>query len=90
MSAQDKHERSQRLIELSEIKRKAHYEQFKGAERPVLWEHSKEGTPLSGFTDNYVRVVATEGVNAVDNNISTVVLGDFSEDGEALLGIPKH
>lgn len=90
VSAQEKHERSQRLIELSEIKRKAHYAQFKGAERPVLWEHSKEGTPLSGFTDNYVRVVATEGVNALDNNISTVVLGDFSEDGEALLGIPKH
>ncbi len=88
VSPQEKHERSQRLIELSEAKRKAHYAACRGAVRPVLWEHSKEGSPLSGFTDNYIRVVATESVKAEDNTVSFVTLGEFSEDNEALLAKP--
>lgn len=87
VSPQEKHERSQRLLELSELKRKAHYAAHYNTERPVLWEHSKEGTPLSGFTDNYIRVIATKQVEAADNSISTVRLGAFSEDSEALMAL---
>ena len=84
VDAQTKHERSQRLLELSEEKRKAHYAKHIGTQRPVLWEHSKKGAPLSGFTDNYIRVTATEGCLAEDNTLSQVTLGTFTEDQETL------
>lgn len=84
VDAQTKHERSQRLLELSEEKRKAHYAKHIGTQRPVLWEHSKKGAPLSGFTDNYIRITATEGCLAEDNTLSQVTLGTFTEDQETL------
>ena len=84
VDAQTKHDRSQRLLELSEEKRKAHYAKHIGTQRPVLWEHSKKGAPLRGFTDNYIRVTATEGCLAEDNTLSQVTLGTFTEDQETL------
>ena len=84
VDAQTKHDRSQRLLELSEEKRKVHYAKHIGTQRPVLWEHSKKGAPLSGFTDNYIRVTATEGCLAEDNTLSQVTLGTFTEDQETL------
>jgi threonylcarbamoyladenosine tRNA methylthiotransferase MtaB len=84
VDAQTKHDRSQRLLELSEEKRKAHYSKHIGTQRPVLWERSKKGAPLSGFTDNYIRVTATEGCLAEDNTLSQVTLGTFTEDQETL------
>lgn len=84
VDAQTKHDRSQRLLELSEEKRKAHYAKHIGTQRPVLWEHSKKGAPLSGFTDNYIRVTATEGCLVEDNTLSQVTLGTFTEDQETL------
>ena len=84
VDAQTKHDRSQRLLELSEEKRKAHYAKHIGTQRLVLWEHSKKGAPLSGFTDNYIRVTATEGCLAEDNTLSQVTLGTFTEDQETL------
>lgn len=85
VSPQVKHERSQRLLELSEKKRLAYYERFVGIERPVLWEHSREGEPLQGFTDNYIRVRQNASKEVVDNTICMVKLGGFSEDKECLL-----
>ncbi len=85
VSPQVKHERSQRLLELSEKKRLAYYERFVGIERPVLWEHSREGEPLQGFTDNYIRVRQNASKEVIDNTISMVKLGSFSEDKECLL-----
>ncbi|MBR4297978.1 MAG: tRNA (N(6)-L-threonylcarbamoyladenosine(37)-C(2))-methylthiotransferase MtaB [Bacteroidaceae bacterium] len=84
VDSQTQHKRSQRLLELSEEKRKAHYAKHIGTQRPVLWEHSKKGAPLSGFTDNYIRVTATEGCLAEDNTLSQVTLGTFTEDQETL------
>ena len=84
VDAQTKHERSQRLLALSEEKRKAHYAKHIGTQRPVLWEHSKKGAPLSGFTDNYIRVTASENCIVEDNTLSVVTLGAFTEDQETL------
>ena len=55
VDAATKHARSQRLLALSEQKRRAFYARFVGTSRPVLWEHAREGEPLQGFTDNYLR-----------------------------------
>lgn len=46
----EKHERSQRLIALSEQKHAAFCQRYAGTERPVLWENG------AGWTDNYIRV----------------------------------
>lgn len=87
VSPQTKHERSQRLLELSERKRTAFYRRFAGTARPVLWEHAKNGTPMQGFTDNYIRVEAAEGLEVRDNSISTVYLSDT---GSATEGAPMR
>ena len=84
VSPQTKHERSQRLLALSEEKRRAHYARFIGTTRPVLWEHAKNGELMQGFTDNYIRVKQVPGAHIGDNTVTTVTLGDFDETGECL------
>ena len=79
-----KHIRSQRLLELSEEKRKAHYARFIGTERTVLWEHAREGEPMQGFTDNYIRVVQHPDATVDDNTLTTVKLGGFTPDTQTL------
>lgn len=88
VTPQEKHERSQRLIAISEEKRIAHYQRHIGEERPVLWEHARPGKPLQGWTDNYIRVELAEGYVATPDAMGRVCLGDFSEDGEALMAVP--
>lgn len=88
VSAAERHERSQRLIALSEQKRKAFYARHSGSVRPVLWEHAKAGHPFHGFTDNYIRVIQPAGEAVEDNVITQVRLGGFSADGESLIGEP--
>ena len=97
VTPQQKHERSQRLIAISEEKRIAHYKQYVGTERPVLWERplplpspTGEGGPkqlLRGWTDNYIRVETTSPL-AHPESMGRVRLGDFTEDREALIATP--
>lgn len=85
VSADEKHRRSQMLLALSEEKTKAFYEAHIGRESVVLMEKSKAGTPMHGFTDNYVRVELPHD-NSLDNQLLRVRMGGFNEDGTALLG----
>lgn len=86
VSPQEKHERSRRLIELSEQKRQAFYEKYVGTARTVLWEHAKEGHLMHGFTDNYIRVEATREAEQ-DNLLTPVRLGGFNEERDALTSL---
>lgn len=88
VSPQQKHERSQRLIAISEEKRIAHYNQFIGTVRPVLWEHARPGKPLLGWTDNYIRVQLAEGYSATPDALSQATLTAFTPDQEALIAVP--
>ena len=90
VTPQTKHARSNRLLALSEEKRKAFYARFIGTERPVLWEHARPDEPMQGFTDNYIRVVQAEGASVADNKLTVVKLGDFSADGETLCQCLKN
>ena len=83
--AQEKHARSQRLLELSDEKTKAFYARHIGAEAEVLMEKSKAGTPMHGFTKNYIRVELAHD-EKLDNHLVKVRLGDFNEDGTSLKG----
>lgn len=87
---EEKKERSQKILDLSESITHAFYERYIGKVRPVLLEHSKSRRTMHGFTDNYIRVEIDlpEGVqsNMVDNTIVNVRLGEFNADGTALKG----
>ena len=83
--AQEKHARSQRLLELSDEKTKAFYARHIGGEAEVLMEKSKAGTPMHGFTKNYIRVELAHD-EKLDNHLVKVRLGDFNEDGTPLKG----
>lgn len=84
VSPEEKHLRSQRLLELSEKKLKDFYARHIDKEAVVLAEHSKPGMPMHGFTENYIRV-ELEKDKVLDNHLVKVRLGDFSADGSALL-----
>ena len=82
-----KHERSQRLIALSEQKRKDFYARHIGQVRPVLTEHSHQGLAAKGFTDNYIHVeVPTAAAPQPDNAVVGYRLTGFNADGSALIG----
>ena len=85
VSPDEKHRRSQLLLALSDEKTKAFYERHIGREAVVLMEKSKAGTPMHGFTDNYVRVELPYDIS-LDNQLVRVRMGDFNEDGTALMG----
>lgn len=85
VSPDEKHERSQRLLAISDEKTKAFYRKHIGREMKVLMEHSKEGVPMHGFTDNYIRVEIKRD-NELDNRIITVRLECFNEDDTSLVG----
>lgn len=53
---QERKERNERLRILSEKKKRAFYEQFKGKEMEVLFEASGEKGKVSGFTRNYLKI----------------------------------
>ena len=85
VSPDEKHRRSQLLLALSDEKIRAFYASHIGQEAVVLMEKSKVGTPMHGFTDNYVRVELPYDLS-LDNQLVRVRMGDFNEDGTALLG----
>ena len=85
VSPDEKHRRSQLLLNLSDEKTRAFYQSHIGKEAVVLMEKSKSGTPMHGFTDNYVRVELPYDLS-LDNKLVRVRLGGFNEDGTALLG----
>jgi len=55
---QIKHDRTNRLLELSETKKRFFYHEHVGETRPVLWESENVDGKMFGFTDNYIKVAA--------------------------------
>ena len=56
VSPQDKHRRSQRLMQLSEERLKAFYSSSLGRELTVIWEHGNYNGLMMGHSENYIRV----------------------------------
>ncbi|MBQ4379947.1 MAG: tRNA (N(6)-L-threonylcarbamoyladenosine(37)-C(2))-methylthiotransferase MtaB [Bacteroidaceae bacterium] len=83
VSQQEKHERSQRLLELSKEKLERFYTSQIGRVRPVLFEHAPKTKPMHGFTDNYIRV-ETKNRPELNNSIVDVRLGEMTENRDAL------
>ncbi len=81
----EKHERSQRLLAISDRKLRAFYECFIGQVRPVLLEHSRTRGLYNGFTDNYIKV-EYHGADC-DNKILPLRLVGWNADESALVAI---
>lgn len=87
VSAKDKKERSQRLLELSEKKTLEFYEMHIGKTMEVLFEKAPRGKAMHGFTRNYVRVElpAKDAKEEFDNQLINVRLKGFNHDKSALI-----
>lgn len=87
VSQQEKHRRTNVMLKLSEAKWTAFAERYVGTVRPVLLEHPQgNGKPMSGFTDNYLRVEVAGAVPELDNTIVSVRLLAFDASTEILKG----
>lgn len=79
VSLQDKRMRSEILHAVSDKKTKAFYLSQIGKQADVLWESTKKGKFMHGFTENYIRVIAPYN-KALINTLQTVTLMAFSEE----------
>lgn len=93
VSQTEKHRRVGEMIALSESKMREFAAPFAGTVRPVLLEHGREGEPMSGYTDNYLKVSVMAPAE-LDNQIVMVRLespqvshmGDISFTGSLAAG----
>lgn len=78
-----KHARSQQLLDLSDRKWRVFYEAHVGQEAKVLFEHTRKGEMMQGFTENYIKVERPYEESWV-NETRTVRLGVWNADHTAL------
>ena len=78
-----KHARSQRLLDLSTHKLEAFYESHQGLEAKVLFEQTRKGGMMHGFTENYIKVEIPYDSHLV-NETRRVTLGSWNDDRSAL------
>ena len=83
---EEKHERSQRLLAISDKKLHAFYERFIGQVRPVLIEKSRTLGLFHGFTDNYIKIESHGTLT--DNEIVPMQLGTWNGAEDALNAAP--
>lgn len=90
VSPEEKHERSQQILAISDQKLHTFYNRYIGEVRPVLLEHSRKKNVMYGFADNYIRVevrVAEPCMShKLDNAIVSVRLGEWNAEHDALVG----
>lgn len=84
VDVRERHERCNKMIDLSNKKLRAFYKAYQGTIRPVLFEQPAKGAPMHGFTDNYIRVEMPYDREAI-NEVRLVQLGEFNEAGDALM-----
>lgn len=87
VSSQEKKQRSQRLLDLSERKTQEFYAKHIGNIVEVLFEKAPKGKSMHGFTRNYIRVElpSKEAKPEFDNQLINVRLKGFNHDKSALI-----
>ncbi len=87
VTEEEKKERSQRLLTLSDEKLHRFYQQHIGQRVEVLFEQAPRGRAMHGFAKNYVRVELPPASdnNLLDNQIRNVLLERFNRDSSALI-----
>ncbi|MDR1557848.1 MAG: tRNA (N(6)-L-threonylcarbamoyladenosine(37)-C(2))-methylthiotransferase MtaB [Tannerellaceae bacterium] len=75
--------RSRRLLDLSETKLHAFYTRHIGRQAEVLFEHTRKGNLMHGFTENYIKVeIPCDAASA--NEIRRVRLAGWNDERTAL------
>lgn len=81
---EEKHARSKRLLDISDQKWRAFYDEQIGNTAAVLFEHTRRGKNMHGFTANYVKVETPYNTELI-NRITTVRLNGWNSDQTALI-----
>ena len=84
-----KHIRSKLLLDISDRKWHAFYEKHIGRTAEVLFEHTRRGNRMHGFTPNYIKVELPYDA-AFINEPRKVVLGKWNNDKTALTCNPAN
>jgi threonylcarbamoyladenosine tRNA methylthiotransferase MtaB len=79
-------ERNEQLRILSEKKKRHFYNAFTNQNRPVLFESHKDSNYITGFTDNYIKVILPKTEELV-NTIDQVYLSEINGDGDMVATI---
>lgn len=83
-----KHIRSKALLDLSDERLHAFYRSQLGSTRKVLFEHTRRGKRMHGFTENYVKLYADYDVSLV-NAVKEVTVGAYDEEEMAMKAVFK-
>ena len=81
-----KQARSKALLDLSDKKLRAFYESQKGTRRNVLFEHTRRGQQMHGFTENYIKLSA-EFDPALINRMTEVEVGMYDDNEMAMKAV---
>lgn len=80
-----KHRRTNVMLRISECKLADFALRFSGTVRPVLLEHQRPRRPMTGFTDNYLKV-EVKPVAEYANKVVPVMLGEVIDNGDVMKG----
>lgn len=80
----EKHRRTNIMLKVSEKKLSDFTSRFIGTVRPVLVEHRRGNRPMTGFTDNYLKIeIAPE--DSIANTIIPVMLDKMTDNDPGLI-----
>lgn len=82
----EKHRRTHMMLALSEKKLADFSRRFIGTVRPVLMEHPNSRHPMTGFTDNYLKVTVEGAPMKLDNTIVDVRITGMADGSEEMKG----
>jgi threonylcarbamoyladenosine tRNA methylthiotransferase MtaB len=83
VSVEERRRRNLMLRGLSEMKKRAFYEQYLGTSRDVLFEHHKNTALLTGFTDNYIKIELPYQSEKL-NTIAPIHLDKINAEGDVV------
>lgn len=81
-----KHDRSKALHDISDEKLRLFYESQKGSTRKVLFENTRHGEMMHGFTENYIKLCAPYNAKLI-NTVTEVTVGEYNEEEMAMSAI---
>ena len=83
-----KHARGKALLDVSETKLAEFYRSQQGTRRKALFEHTKYGDKMFGFTENYVRVFADYDTDII-NRVVDIEVGEWEHETSAMQALTK-
>lgn len=84
-----KHARCKALLDISDEKLKKFYQSQQGKEGKVLFEHTRYGDKMHGFTENYVKIETLYDESKI-NIVKNITLGGFNQDNSALVALESE